>query len=203
MVGIKNAFQVDSTTNACTRGLWFWSEPITIEKDNEIFDIYIMDTEGLGGTDKHQSYDIKIFTLAVLMSSFLIYNSVGVIDENAISNLSLVTNLAKNIQVKNVVNPSLGKDLSSYFPHFLWLLRDFVLELADEHGNPLTPTEYLESMLQEQEGLNERTQEKNRIRSLIKNYFKHRYCFTMIRPVINENDIQNLDKAKIKPEFQN
>ena len=39
--------------NACTRGLWFYSEPITIEKDNEIFDIYIMDTEGLGGVDKN------------------------------------------------------------------------------------------------------------------------------------------------------
>ena len=60
--------------NACTRGLWFYSEPITIEKDNEIFDIYIMDSEGLGGTDKNHNYDVKIFTLATLLSSFMIYN---------------------------------------------------------------------------------------------------------------------------------
>jgi Tol biopolymer transport system component len=32
---------------------WNYSEPITIEKDNEIFDIYIMDSEGLGGVDKN------------------------------------------------------------------------------------------------------------------------------------------------------
>lgn len=33
-----------------------------------------MDTEGLGGTDKNINYDDKIFTLSVLISSFLIYN---------------------------------------------------------------------------------------------------------------------------------
>lgn len=59
-----------------------------------------MDSEGLGGVDKNQNYDVKIFTLAVLLSSFLIYNQVGVIDETAINNISLVTNLAKNIQIQ-------------------------------------------------------------------------------------------------------
>jgi hypothetical protein len=74
LVGEPQAFTVDPSVNACTRGLWFYSEPITIEKDNEIFDIYIMDSEGLGGVDKNQNYDVKIFTLAVLLSSFMIYN---------------------------------------------------------------------------------------------------------------------------------
>lgn len=153
-----------------------------------------MDTEGLGGTDKGLNYDTKIFTLAILLSSFMIYNSIGVIDENALSNLSLVTNLANNIQIKrnalaNNQGDAASNTLSQYFPNFLWLLRDFVLELADEHGNPLTPTEYLEKMIEEQEGFNERVAEKNRIRKLIKSYFKHRHCFTMIRPVINEQEI--------------
>lgn len=88
---------MDPTVNACTKGLWFWSEPVTIEKDGEIFDIYLMDSEGLGGTEKNLTYDTKIFTLAVLLSSFLIYNQFSVIDEKAISNLSLVTNLAQSI----------------------------------------------------------------------------------------------------------
>jgi hypothetical protein len=98
MVGHNGAFQVDPSVNACTRGLWIYSEPITIEKDGEVFDIYVMDSEGLGGVDKNQNYDMKIFTLTVLLSSFLVFNQVGVIDEAAISNLSIVTALAKNIQ---------------------------------------------------------------------------------------------------------
>lgn len=53
LVGDQQVFAVDPSVNACTRGLWFYSEPITIEKDGEIFDIYVMDSEGLGGVDKN------------------------------------------------------------------------------------------------------------------------------------------------------
>ena len=38
---------------------------------------------------------MKIFLMAVLLSSYFIYNSVGSIDEKAIENLGLVTNLAQ------------------------------------------------------------------------------------------------------------
>jgi hypothetical protein len=37
---------------------------------------------------------MKIFLMAVLLSSYLIYNSVGSIDEKAIESLSLVISLA-------------------------------------------------------------------------------------------------------------
>eukprot|EP00347_Sterkiella_histriomuscorum_P012206 403369487 len=211
LVGDQGVFQVEASVNACTRGLWFYSEPITIEKDGEIFDIYVMDSEGLGGVDKNQNYDIKIFTLCVLLSSFLIYNQVGVIDETAITNLSLVTNLAKNIQIQKNQQSNTGgangmnnqQTLSDYFPQFLWLLRDFILELADEDGNPITPNEYLELCLREAEGFSQKIAEKNRIRNLIRSFFKSRYCFTMIRPTDEERDIQNLNKnqQRIKEEF--
>lgn len=51
-----------------------------------------MDTEGLGGVDRNINYDIKIFTLAILLSSFMIYNQIGVIDETAITNLRYLLN---------------------------------------------------------------------------------------------------------------
>lgn len=84
-------FRVDAKVEACTRGFWILADPITIEKDGNIIDVYFMDSEGLGGIDKHQNYDIKIFTIALLISSFFVYNSIGVIDEVALDNLSLVT----------------------------------------------------------------------------------------------------------------
>lgn len=40
---------------------------------------------------------MKIFSLAVLLSTTFIYNSVGSIDETALQNLSLVLNLVNNI----------------------------------------------------------------------------------------------------------
>lgn len=57
----------------------------------------VVDTEGLGAYDEDENHDAKIFLLALLLSSLLIYNSVGTIDENALNSLSLVINLAKKI----------------------------------------------------------------------------------------------------------
>ena len=57
----------------------------------------VVDTEGLGAYDENENHDAKIFLLALLLSSLLIYNSVGTIDENALNSLSLVINLAKKI----------------------------------------------------------------------------------------------------------
>jgi len=52
------------------------------EKENMY--IFFLDSEGCDSTDKHEEYDIKIFTLSVLMSSYFIYNSIGCIDEESI-----------------------------------------------------------------------------------------------------------------------
>ena len=57
----------------------------------------VVDTEGLGAYDEDENHDAKIFLLALLLSSLLIYNSVGAIDENALNSLSLVINLSKKI----------------------------------------------------------------------------------------------------------
>jgi len=46
--------------------------------------------------------------------------------------------------------------------------------------------------------------QKNRIRKLIKSYFKDRDCFTMVRPLLKEKDLQNLENSapdKLRPEF--
>ena len=82
------------------------------------------------------------------MSSFFIFNSVGVIDENSINELSLTTQLSKNIAVSTDENSDLA--LSYYTPKFMWLLRDFTLELLDSKGKQITAGQYLENALTDQ-----------------------------------------------------
>jgi hypothetical protein len=60
--------------------------------------IIVVDTEGLGAFEEDENHDTKIFLLALLICSLLVYNSVGTIDENALINLSLVVNLSKSLQ---------------------------------------------------------------------------------------------------------
>lgn len=69
-----------------------WNKPIKI---NETTDGILLDTEGLGSTERSTNTDIKIFSLAILLSSLFIYNSIGTINEQALEDLSLVCNLTE------------------------------------------------------------------------------------------------------------
>ncbi len=109
----------------------------------------MIDSEGIGALDEDTNHDTKIFSLALLLSSQFIYNSVGSIDENALESLSLIIHLTKNIQIKaNQRNSEVDTaDYSKYFPSFLWVLRDFTLQLVDDDGESITSREYLDKAL--------------------------------------------------------
>ena len=165
-------------------------ESETEQADGSTVSMIVIDTEGLGAYDEDENHDAKIFLLALLMSSLLIYNSVGTIDENALNSLSLVINLSKKIQMKKDGDDT-GSDeaLTKMFPSFLWVLRDFALKLADMEGNRMTPKQYLESALREQKGCSEAVESKNRLRRLLSHFFKERDCCTLVRPTEEEKDL--------------
>ena len=64
----------------------------------------------------------------------------------------------------------------------------------DQNGKNITEKQYLEHALEniKGEGNNEAIKEKNRIRRLIRIYFSERYYFTMVLPVEDEKNLQNL-----------
>ena len=206
-INIKEGFLVGPTIKPCTKGIWLWSKPLII-KD---FPVYLIDTEGLGAYDEEINHDSKIFLIALLISSLFVYNSIGTIDENALSNLSLILNLSKSLKLKQEndinINTNINEDkeLAKYFPILFWVLRDFSLKLEDAEGNIINSNQYLENSLMEVESNNnDITIEKNLIRKKIKNYFLERYCFPLVRPVENEKDLQNLmnlPNDKIRSEF--
>ena len=77
----QRGFKVGNTVNPCTKGLWLWPEVVRNERGEALV---VVDCEGFGGLDEHQNHDNKIFLLALLLSSFLVYNSQGSIDEQAL-----------------------------------------------------------------------------------------------------------------------
>ena len=189
-----SGFGVAPTFKPCTKGIWIWSEPLIIENNNcpKKFPCFLIDTEGLGGYDEEINHDSKIFLIAILISSLFIFNSFGAIDETAINSLSFILNLSKIIKIKSLSHNDREEELAEYFPSFLWLLRDFSLKLEDLDGNNITEKEYLESALENKIGNDEIINEKNRVRNLIKTFFPDRDCFTMVRPVEKESDLQNM-----------
>jgi len=138
----QKGFSVGPTVNPCTKGLWIWSKPIYgTGEDGKRLPLLLIDTEGFGAFDEDQNHDIRIFTLSILLCSYFVYNSLGSIDENAIQSLSFVINLSKHIHLKN--NQGIAdtdpEDLANLFPSFLWILRDFSLQLVDENEEQITP----------------------------------------------------------------
>lgn len=198
-------FSVGPSINPCTKGLWIWSKPISGHSpDGTPLNVLIIDTEGIGATGEDQNYDSKIFTLGLLLSSYFVFNSVNSIDENAIQNLSFIVNISKNIQLSSQKEEVDPKDYSAYLPSFLWIIRDFALQLKNPDGEQITSREYLERCLEVQKGFSDAVEHKNKIRTLLKDFFKERDCFTLVRPLTSEENLQNLEKmeiSKLRPEF--
>jgi hypothetical protein len=105
----------------------------------------------MASTEADQNHDQRIFTLALLTSSHFIYNSKGTIDEDAISKLYLSAELAGELQSKS--GEGLGdEDYEKLFPYFMWVVRDFMLDLQDDKGRKISDDEYLERGLAEVKG---------------------------------------------------
>lgn len=201
-----NGFNVSASVNACTKGLWIWSKPVYIPKDN--LNIIFMDTEGLDSVDRNSDTDARLFALTVLLSSYFIYNSIGAIDELSINTLSLITYLIKTVALEE--NKALVSEyqLSQFAPKLLWILRDFILEIKDAQGRSVTAPQYLESALVDvtpaAKGSSRDTQKSYQIRQSLVNFFKNRDCMTMVRPVNDEGDLRNIQHLRddqIRPDF--
>ena len=81
----------------CTKGLWCWTQLLETSHQGQPLKVILIDSEGIGSMDEDENHDTKIFLLALLLSSFFIYNSIGTIDENALNNLQLIINLSKEL----------------------------------------------------------------------------------------------------------
>ena len=196
----SSGFSVGPSINPCTKGLWMWSKTIPAHTpQGKPLNVLIIDTEGIGATDEDQNHDNKIMTLAILLSSYFIFNSMGTIDESSIQSLSFIVNITKNIQQKNG-----NKDFCKYLPAFMWVIRDFSLQLRNKEGNPITSKEYLEFSLEMQPGNSEFIVNKNQIRKMVKEYFPNRNCVTLVRPLLEEGNLQKLERTpvnKLRKEF--
>ena len=196
----SGGFSVGPSINPCTKGLWMWSKTIPAHTpQGKPLNVLIIDTEGIGATDEDQNHDNKIMTLAILLSSYFIFNSMGTIDESSIQSLSFIVNITKNIQQKNG-----NKDFAKYLPAFMWVIRDFSLQLKNREGNPITSKEYLEFSLELQNGTSEFIVNKNQIRKMVKEYFPNRDCVTLVRPLLEEGNLQKLERtpaSKLRKEF--
>uniref|UniRef100_A0A6B2KW57 GB1/RHD3-type G domain-containing protein n=1 Tax=Arcella intermedia TaxID=1963864 RepID=A0A6B2KW57_9EUKA len=159
-----------------TTGFWIWARK---HPRNEDITIVLMDTEGLDSPHIPQWYNWTLAALAVLVSSYFIYQSKGSIDSSATDRLAVILQVAEQI--------SGSKSEDSDQPFFTWLIRDHQLSFKKE------PKEEMLGFL-----------DRNEKRQL-QNSFVDYTCFPLPRPVETEamlKEVERLEWEDLRAEFR-
>ncbi|KAL2081035.1 hypothetical protein ACEWY4_022888 [Coilia grayii] len=200
LAGKQTGFALGSTIESKTKGIWMWCVPHPKKTGHTLV---LLDTEGLGDVDKGDSkHDTQIFCLSVLLSSTLIYNSRGTIDQRAVEELQYVTELAEHIKVKSSDEDGDDSEFVKIFPTFIWAVRDFTLE-RKINGKDASEDEYLDFALQLKPGNGRKVNDYNLPRECIRKYFPSRKCFTFPFPTNPENvkRLETLAMSELDSEF--
>ncbi|XP_011932417.1 PREDICTED: interferon-induced guanylate-binding protein 1 [Cercocebus atys] len=203
LAGKKKGFSLGSTVQSHTKGIWMWCVPHP-KKPGHV--LVLLDTEGLGDVEKGDNQnDSWIFALAILLSSTFVYNSIGTINQQAMDQLHYVTELTHRIRSKSSPDENENEDSAdfvSFFPDFVWTLRDFSLDLEAD-GQPITADEYLTYSLKLKHGTSEKDKTFNLPRLCIRKYFPKKKCFVFDRPVHRKKlaQLEKLHDEELDPEF--
>ncbi|KAM6106981.1 guanylate-binding protein 1-like [Phoenicopterus ruber ruber] len=202
----RRGFSLGSSVQSHTKGIWMWCVPHPCQPGHTLV---LLDTEGLGDVQKGDTKnDTWIFVLTVLLSSTLIYNSRGTIDQQAMDQLHYVVKLTEHVKLKAAPERSEDELEDSekfvlFFPTFVWAVRDFTLQLEMD-GEEISEDEYLENALKLKAGSSPESQRYNQPRECIRQFFPHRKCFIFDLPASRRDlaHLEELQDNEISPEFQ-
>ncbi|XP_063966491.1 guanylate-binding protein 2-like [Lytechinus pictus] len=138
-------FRVGPSLRPETMGIWMWGKPtqMTLSSGENVAVIFL-DTEGFAANNVSETYDAKVFAVSALLSSYLIYNSVKVIDQADLDYLELLARRTQLFALRSQLSRAkwakdFNHDLLS-FPPLLWVVQDFVqsLDADDIASDPKT-----------------------------------------------------------------
>ncbi|KAF6344596.1 guanylate binding protein 3 [Rhinolophus ferrumequinum] len=203
LAGKNKGFSLGSTVQSHTKGIWMWCVPHP-KKSNHT--LVLLDTEGLGDVEKGDNQnDSWIFALAILLSSTFVYNSMGTINQQAMDQLHYVTELTDRIRANSSPDASEVEDSAafvSFFPDFVWTLRDFSLDLEAD-GQSISADEYLENSLKLKQGTSQKDKNFNLPRLCIRKFFPKKKCFIFDRPTHRKKlgQLETLHDDELDSEF--
>ena len=186
----SKAFAMGNTVQACTLGIYALNRVLRLPDGRACI---LLDSEGLDSTTADASHDATVLGLTILMSSTFVLNATGAVSESALANLSLITNLTKQLQ------ESTKQDVAAHFPAFHWCSRDFALQLVDEQGTSITEDQYFASAL-----TLTGNPRKDAVRQTLHTAFPSRSFSGIVRPVAEESDLTGgnlLECPNLRPEF--
>jgi hypothetical protein len=166
-----------------TTGLWVWDRK---HPRNPDLTILLVDSEGLDAPHVPAHYNWTLSAIALLISSYFIYQTTGQIDSHTTERLSVILKVAE--QLKG------GRDLAQERaghvtdkPHFMWVIRDHHLTMAKDPKSEMVDKMHPKD-----------------VKALAASFASYD-CHTLPRPVDAQEDLQNVEKMpydSLKADFR-
>ena len=191
------AFPLGHTMKACTIGMWVAT---TILECDE-YAVLFVDTQGIDAIGSSERVAMNLMALTALLSSYLIYNSKRVpekVDLDKLRCCSLLSSIILN-QAKEGAEFNVAK---TFFPKFMWLLRDVALNMTDSSGSAITPTVFLHTRI-----LGSKSKDDSALYSdvgkVLCSFFPSLECRTLPVPSIDPRVLHDIfqQQHKLKPAF--
>lgn len=89
-------FIITNISQGCTKGIWMWG----MDTGEDI--VLALDTEGLSDTQNDAEFDSKLYSLVLMLSSYVVINVTAVLDENLLNHLRYFKNLRWWLRIQNI-----------------------------------------------------------------------------------------------------
>ncbi|XP_078606478.1 uncharacterized protein LOC144879110 [Branchiostoma floridae x Branchiostoma japonicum] len=191
LMGKSTGFGVGPYVRPHTMGIWMWGKPMEMTlPSGDKLSVIFLDTEGFAANNISENYDAKIFAVSTLLSSYLIYNSVKIIDQADIDYLEVLARRTQLFALRSQMSRSkwaddFNHDLLS-FPPLLWVVQDFAQLLGDNDS----PQEWLRKLMDTSAWDNEDYEI-----SLL-GVFNSVDCHTLFLPATRRELLQDLSQAR-------
>eukprot|EP00548_Thalassiothrix_antarctica_P005198 CAMPEP_0194141194 /NCGR_PEP_ID=MMETSP0152-20130528/10655_1 /TAXON_ID=1049557 /ORGANISM="Thalassiothrix antarctica, Strain L6-D1" /LENGTH=569 /DNA_ID=CAMNT_0038839743 /DNA_START=99 /DNA_END=1808 /DNA_ORIENTATION=- len=164
-----------------TTGIWIWSEPQFLRKENgENIAVLLVDTQGMFDNETTMALTASIFGLSTLISSYQIYNVDKRIQEDNLQQLALFSEYARLAMTTNYGDESESDEFSGKpFQRIEFLVRDWQHfdeeDDFDEMGKEMD--EYLKKVIAERDAT-----DLKETREQILGCFEQISCYGLVHP---------------------
>jgi hypothetical protein len=199
LMGKWNGFGIGPSVEPKTMGIWMWGKPLEVTNRNgKKLSLVFIDTEGFAASNISESYDAKIFAVATLLSSHLIYNSVKIIDQGDIDYLELLARGTRLFALKSQMThfseiDEFNHDLLT-FPPLTWVVQDFHLS----HTGGESPRDWLLRLMNS-------ASRDDQYEIHLDGIFSEISCHTLFLPATKRDLLMDLSKVsedELTPEYR-
>eukprot|EP00490_Sorites_sp_Unknown_P025588 CAMPEP_0114676554 /NCGR_PEP_ID=MMETSP0191-20121206/49376_1 /TAXON_ID=126664 /ORGANISM="Sorites sp." /LENGTH=585 /DNA_ID=CAMNT_0001947717 /DNA_START=89 /DNA_END=1846 /DNA_ORIENTATION=+ len=196
----SEGFRFKGGMDACTEGIWIWSEPFMRELDGREVAVLLMDTQGAWDSNMTKEQSATIFGLTAVLSSKQIYNINMQIQEDKVENLAYFMRFAQAALSKAAragKGPS-REDIDRPFQSLDFLVRDW------RHFRDDWTVEQCKEQMEQHlsRHVNPQKMVENSTAEALHAMFKRLNCFCMPHPgLIIEKDTWSGNVADISKDF--